>query len=246
MSKRNKQLPKISTDGVWSRNLRSRGCLDSDSDESSSGSPPVSRIPAAQSPLDKPMSADAKLMQDLDISVRHDEARYKPNPWTIAKVNAAARLRSPSENLATARASSFPSQRKQEKDIKMQPRGGPHPLSSRLLAQSYHIHTSTSPAQTTNPPPATAPIGDPAEEPKRIDQNIMFQTSADRHSPVVLSLRSPPPNEHVLGCLAPSSPAHFPRHSQSSTLMENMSPLVLDPVGTMRKSPLGPSDDAYM
>ena len=36
-------------------------------------------------------SEEAKLVKDLDISERQDTAVYKPNPFSIAKINAAAR-----------------------------------------------------------------------------------------------------------------------------------------------------------
>ncbi|KAH9946479.1 hypothetical protein B0H21DRAFT_417109 [Amylocystis lapponica] len=38
---------------------------------------------------------DVQLLRDLDISSRHDDAVFKPNPWTIAKVNAASRQKKP-------------------------------------------------------------------------------------------------------------------------------------------------------
>ncbi|TFY81980.1 hypothetical protein EWM64_g2026 [Hericium alpestre] len=37
------------------------------------------------------VSEDAKLLASLDIAGRQDEAVYKPNPWSIAKANAASR-----------------------------------------------------------------------------------------------------------------------------------------------------------
>ena len=37
--------------------------------------------------------ADASLLQELDIASRQDTANYKPNPWSIAKANAASRPR---------------------------------------------------------------------------------------------------------------------------------------------------------
>jgi hypothetical protein len=40
----------------------------------------------------KPISEDARLMNDLDLSSRPEEkVNYKPNPWNIAKINAACR-----------------------------------------------------------------------------------------------------------------------------------------------------------
>ncbi|KIP03119.1 hypothetical protein PHLGIDRAFT_121857 [Phlebiopsis gigantea 11061_1 CR5-6] len=81
--------------GCWSRNLRTNNFPDSDSD--SDDSSPAGRDsgldsstgPSSDRP--PPISEDARLIKELDLSGRHDEAVFKPNPWTIAKVNAAAR-----------------------------------------------------------------------------------------------------------------------------------------------------------
>lgn len=69
--------------GVWSHDLCSMARSDDDSN-SDTGSPTA---PSSASAL----STDARLIQELDLSRRHDEALYKPNPWTIAKINAATR-----------------------------------------------------------------------------------------------------------------------------------------------------------
>lgn len=38
-----------------------------------------------------PTSEDARLAKELDLSSRYDQAEFKPNPWSIAKVNAGSR-----------------------------------------------------------------------------------------------------------------------------------------------------------
>ena len=77
--------------GCWSRNLRTNNFSDSDSD--SDDSSPTGRDSGLGSSSDRPppISEDARLIKELDLSSRHDEAVFKPNPWSIAKVNAAAR-----------------------------------------------------------------------------------------------------------------------------------------------------------
>lgn len=76
-----------SSDALWSRNLRTALYADSDSDNESPGQP------AGANEIDEPViSEDARILQALDLSSRQDEAVYKPNPWTIAKVNAATRV----------------------------------------------------------------------------------------------------------------------------------------------------------
>ena len=88
-----------SSSGVWSRNLRTLGRWSTDSDSSGSGSPanPANRrsLPAANEAA--PISEDARLMRQMDLASRHDEAVYKPNPWSIAKMNAATRPQPPQE-----------------------------------------------------------------------------------------------------------------------------------------------------
>ncbi|THH13066.1 hypothetical protein EW146_g7112 [Bondarzewia mesenterica] len=71
-----------SHDAVWSFNLRTCGYH---SPSSSSASP-------SSSP--QCLSADAQLLKDIDLTSRNDEAEYKPNPWSIAKINAALRPKS--------------------------------------------------------------------------------------------------------------------------------------------------------
>ena len=66
----------------WAFNFRSShfGAYDTDSDSEEG--------PAVPAETD---SEEAKLAKDLDISERQETAVYKPNPFSIAKINAAAR-----------------------------------------------------------------------------------------------------------------------------------------------------------
>ena len=74
----------MSSRSAWSHNLRHcKYTSDSDSQSSTPSS--------TQEKAKEILSEDAKLLQALDLSSRQDEAVYKPNPWTIAKVNAATR-----------------------------------------------------------------------------------------------------------------------------------------------------------
>ncbi|KAG1731048.1 uncharacterized protein EDB91DRAFT_1306757 [Suillus paluster] len=68
----------------WSFNHRTRAriAFDSESDsESEAETSSKANIP----------SDDSKLIQELDISSRHETVEYKPNPWSIARINAASR-----------------------------------------------------------------------------------------------------------------------------------------------------------
>ena len=62
-------------DSAWSFSFRS-GAFDVESSDDSDT---------------EPGSSDALLIKDLDISSREDNATYKANPWSIAKINAATR-----------------------------------------------------------------------------------------------------------------------------------------------------------
>lgn len=83
--------------GCWSRNLRGLNYLDSDSDSDFESLTPnldfgLGRSENTSSDQAHSISEDARLIKELDLSARHDEAVFKANPWSIAKVNAAARV----------------------------------------------------------------------------------------------------------------------------------------------------------
>jgi hypothetical protein len=65
-------------DSLWSFNLRSYNPCDfSDSD--------------SDGPLDNPCS-DGSTLVDHPLSEDNDTAEFRPNPWSIARINAASRL----------------------------------------------------------------------------------------------------------------------------------------------------------
>lgn len=106
------QRTKATDTNCWSHNLRHNTYLFDSDDDSDDDSPP-DRDSGLGSSDDSgqcaPISEDAKLIKDLDLSSRHDEAVFKPNPWSIAKVNAAVRPRRPlSNNQATPHTSAKP------------------------------------------------------------------------------------------------------------------------------------------
>lgn len=81
-----------SDSGCWSRNLRQNNYFDIDSDSGSE--PPDSGLDSSVDRSEDqppPISDDARLIKELDLSSRHDEAVFKPNPWSIAKLGAAVR-----------------------------------------------------------------------------------------------------------------------------------------------------------
>ncbi|KAF8841086.1 hypothetical protein BDN67DRAFT_1068752 [Paxillus ammoniavirescens] len=69
--------------GVWSLNYRVGGGYSSDSDsEAETNAPP----------------ADTRALQEMDLSTRQETVEYRPNPWSIAKINAVSRASHPKLN----------------------------------------------------------------------------------------------------------------------------------------------------
>lgn len=85
-----KNRPEQPTQGSdWTYDFRSsHPSFDSDSDSDS-------HPEASLSSTTEHLTDDAKLLQELDLTSRQDTAQYKPNPWSIAKVNAASRPSKP-------------------------------------------------------------------------------------------------------------------------------------------------------
>jgi hypothetical protein len=116
----------------WSFNHRTRAhyTFDSESD-------PDSDEAETDSKVDLP-SSDTRLIQELDISSRHETVEYKPNPWSIARINAVSRP--PNKEL--------PSQAISE-DVrqKSQPRG--------RIVDAFKVQAERKPPRA--PPPLKAP-----------------------------------------------------------------------------------------
>ena len=79
------------TDTGWSFSQRSAprffydGGTDDDNEENTGGANSSSRLP----------SSNSHTLQQIDLAAREDSAQYKPDPWSIAKINAAYRPRQP-------------------------------------------------------------------------------------------------------------------------------------------------------
>ena len=78
------------TDTDWSFSLRSAtglfGDADSDDNEDHVGDAGNSSHLS---------SSNSQMLQQIDLAAREDSAQYKPNPWSIARVNAASRPQQP-------------------------------------------------------------------------------------------------------------------------------------------------------
>ncbi|KJA26919.1 hypothetical protein HYPSUDRAFT_63685 [Hypholoma sublateritium FD-334 SS-4] len=73
-------------DDVWAFDFRTPLCHTNASDDSDDADEPT-------------VSNEAKLRQDLDLSTREEHVVYKPNPFSIAKANAAYRSNVPSKKV---------------------------------------------------------------------------------------------------------------------------------------------------
>ncbi|SJL03954.1 uncharacterized protein ARMOST_07311 [Armillaria ostoyae] len=88
----NTAAPAAASSSAWSFNLRTSKIRRTDRDLDDSGS---DSEPSSDSDVD-----ESHMLDDLDISTRDETVVYKPNPFSIAKINAAARStnRPPSTN----------------------------------------------------------------------------------------------------------------------------------------------------
>lgn len=85
------------TDTDWSFSLRSATGFyngsdsDDDNEENLGGARPPSRL----------SSSSSQILQQIDLAAREDSAQYKPNPWSIARVNAASRPQQPNATVTS-------------------------------------------------------------------------------------------------------------------------------------------------
>lgn len=77
----------------WAFNLRATANLEDSSDSDSDDCAALLK--------NNPISPEAQLLKDLDLSSRHETVEYKPNPWNIAKMNAVSRTTRPSPDHGT-------------------------------------------------------------------------------------------------------------------------------------------------
>ncbi|KAJ3557734.1 hypothetical protein NM688_g1312 [Phlebia brevispora] len=125
----------------WAYNLRN---CDQATDSESDGNSPTASKECIQE-----VSEDTKLLHELDLSSRQDEAIYKANPWTIAKLNAATR---PTDAVPrkSHQTSSFPR-------AKIQPSNGPYVGSKKQPERSNKSKTSLRPQRSRRLPSVEKP-----------------------------------------------------------------------------------------
>ncbi|KAI1798378.1 hypothetical protein LXA43DRAFT_26434 [Ganoderma leucocontextum] len=96
---------KTGAGGDWSFSLRSNNYHHdtSSSDDGSDSDDQCPQVPSSTTGERTQPSEEARLLGELDLASRTDAASYKPNPWTIAKANAAVRAPMPSAPTKEAR-----------------------------------------------------------------------------------------------------------------------------------------------
>ena len=164
----------------WSFTLHGRSCI-SDSDTSSDEESKTEE-------KSLPISEDARLLRELDLSSRPDDAVFKSNPWTIAKVNAASR--------APATKSSVTNKDKVNNPPKRQPSGR---IVDALRVQaskpsSKREAASKPPQRKQQPPPRRS--RHPARPLSKSTNSGAFQSNtnitAERDGPTALSASNGP------------------------------------------------------
>ncbi|KAK7064067.1 hypothetical protein R3P38DRAFT_3339462, partial [Favolaschia claudopus] len=193
----------------WSFNLRSiQANHDSDSDSDDENNAPNNSI-----------SEETRLLQDLDISTREESVVYKPNPFSIARINAAARGNQPPKNsvakhfnkpndkpLAGAIVDSF--KKAEQKKRSSHPTSTKKPLAPSAVTHTTPPLTSKAPTDHSKSVAARAaprPNSRPDEShdcgptaPDIASETIASITAAPAHLHVPTPLPSPPPPAVVL------------------------------------------------
>lgn len=96
---------------MWSSSLRGRPAHLSDSDSDSDIDADAVTKP------DVTETNDARLIREMDLSGRHETVEYRPNPWSIARINAASRPCPPKPVPSRTTASARPPPKPQPKPI---------------------------------------------------------------------------------------------------------------------------------
>lgn len=129
------------TDTDWSFSLRSatRFCDASDSDGDDEKNYGDTGAPSR-------LSSSTSLLRQIDLAGREDSAQYKPNPWSIARINATTRTRQPN-----APVSSVP----KEPVAKKPPQGAIADAFMRQAQKSAKSPAQANPPQTSSQTPTS-------------------------------------------------------------------------------------------
>ena len=199
---------KSAEDSLWSFSLRSHNVEDYSSSESEDE---VGNNPQDPGPVRKldPSSEEARLLEELDIGSRNDAATYKPNPWSIAKANAATRapkaIPPPVKRKADASKTSRAPQRTVVDLFRQQPTKGKATRTSkpRPLPKVQSPRPSPCPQVPPPKPPDSRPSEDlhiPSDDTlvESIPLDTLFNPKIDKFAPLDIVLAPSPPHSPLM------------------------------------------------
>lgn len=165
-------------DDVWAFDFRTPLChINDDSDDS-------------DDPDESKVSNEAKLRQDLDLSTREETVAYKPNPFSIAKANAAYRSNASSKKVPP------PQPRRASLTRATKAR-------QKTLLEGFEIQKK----RITLPAPPTMPIPAKLAPMRPKDTEIKIQKSAKEHNTqrvLVSKATAPSTSPHFSGSVSNS------------------------------------------
>jgi hypothetical protein len=110
------------------------------------------------------VSSEAKLLKDMDLSTREETVAYKPNPFSIAKINAAYRSKAPSKQAKpthnapnAVRSTLKPGQKTLAEGFEVQKKRALLPSRAVPLASQITVSNSTAPTQEQIPVKLSTP-----------------------------------------------------------------------------------------
>ena len=232
------------TDTDWSFSLRSATGFFDDADSDDETEERASKDAGTSSHIS---SNSSQTLQQIDLAAREDSAQYKPNPWSIARINAASRPRQPNtalkpvpENPAAKKllqgaiVDAFNRQARKPKTTKppAQASQGQTPSHKPALTPAIDAPDNPVPAPTRSPAPIahmttsavhTVPVSSQPRIPQQHQGTLLLSPFPEETSPTVhpgLPIHQSP-NPHLVPTLKrfqPSpSPTNPPPHSQHCT-----------------------------
>jgi len=138
-------------------------------------------------------SGNSQILQQIDLAAREDSAQYKPNPWSIARINAASRPRQ-----SNAAVKSVP-----DKPVAKKPPQGAIVDAFKKQAQKPRTTTNSSAQANRTQTPSQKPaltsaiddLDDPVSAPARSPAPIAHITTSAVH-PVPISSQPRVPQQH--------------------------------------------------
>lgn len=201
----------------WSFSLRSATGFSGDAESDDDNEESVGDARASSY-----LSSSSRALQQIDLAAREDSAHYRPNPWSIAKVNAASRPRQPNATVKPVL----------EKPVTKKPPQGTIVDAFKKRAQKPETTTKSSaqasrlqtPLQKPAPSSATDASHDPVSAPALLPASVAhITTSAVDFVPVSSQSRTPRQyQETPLPSFLPKSAFLAPHSSQKNGRTRNL------------------------